>query len=133
MSAVAGVRAMARNAGGDATLVEAKAVGETWPDLGAATFDPAMTPAQARAPDSAAFGAAVEPALMDRLGLTIGDRFDIGAAHFIVRARVVAEPDRLATGIGFGPRVLMGDAALRASGLIQPGALIRWTTRVRLG
>jgi putative ABC transport system permease protein len=133
ISTVATLRAMARNAGGDATLVEAKAVGETWPDLGAATFDPAMTPAQALAVDGDAFGAAVEPTLMDRLGLAIGDRFDIGAAHFVVRARIVSEPDRLATGIGFGPRVLMSEAALRASGLIQPGALIRWTTRVRLG
>jgi putative ABC transport system permease protein len=133
ISTVATLRAMARNASGDATLVEAKAVGDSWPDLGAATFDPPMTPAQALAPDGEAFGAAVEPALMDRLGLKIGDRFDIGAANFVVRARIVAEPDRLATGIGFGPRVLMSDAALRASGLIQPGALIRWTTRVRLG
>jgi putative ABC transport system permease protein len=132
VSTVATLRAMARNAGGEATLVEAKAVGESWPDLGAATFDPAMTPAQALAGDGDAFGAAVEPALMDRLGLAIGDRFDIGAAHFVIRTRVVAEPDRLATGIGFGPRVLMSEAALRASGLIQPGALIRWTTRVRL-
>jgi putative ABC transport system permease protein len=133
ISTVATLRAMARNAGGDATLVEAKAVGDSWPDLGAATFDPPMPPAQALAPDGETFGAAVEPALMDRLGLAIGDRFDIGAAHFVVRARIVAEPDRLATGIGFGPRVLMSEAALRASGLIQPGALIRWTTRVRLG
>jgi putative ABC transport system permease protein len=133
VSTVATLRAMARNGGDDATLVEAKAVGATWPDLGAATFDPAMTPAQALASDGDAFGAAVEPALMDRLRLAIGDRFDVGAAHFVVRARIVAEPDRLATGIGFGPRVLMSEAALRASGLIQPGALIRWTTRVRLG
>ena len=92
-----------------------------------------MSAQQALAPDGDAFGAAVEPALMDRLGLAVGDRFDIGAAHFVVRARIVAEPDRLATGIGFGPRVLMSEAALNASGLIQPGALIRWTTRVRLG
>jgi putative ABC transport system permease protein len=133
LSTIATFRAMARNASGDATLVEAKAVGGSWPDLGAAAFDPAMTPAQALGPDGDAFGAAVESALIDRLGLAIGDRFDIGAAHFVVRARIVAEPDRLATGIGFGPRVLMREAALRASGLIQPGALIRWTTRVRLG
>jgi putative ABC transport system permease protein len=133
ISTVATFRAMARNASGDAALVEAKAVGDTWPDLGAATFDPAMTPAQALALDGDAFGAAVEPDLMERLGLAVGDRFDIGAAHFVVRARLVAEPDRLATGIGFGPRVLMSEAALRASGLVQPGALIRWTTRVRLG
>ncbi len=133
VSTVATFRAMARNATGDATLVEAKAVGDGWPNLGAAAFEPAMSPAQALAEDGDAFGAAIEPALMDRLGLAIGDRFDIGAAHFVVRARLVSEPDRLATGIGFGPRVLMSDAAMRASGLIQPGALIRWTTRVRLG
>ena len=29
--------------------------------------------------------------------------------------------------------MLISEAALRASGLVQPGALIRWTTRVRLG
>jgi putative ABC transport system permease protein len=133
VSTVATFRAMARNAAGDATLVEAKAVGVSWPDLGAAVFDPAMTPAEALAPDGDAFGAAVEPALMDRLNLQPGDRFDIGAAHFVVRARLVSEPDRLATGVGLGPRVLMSEGALRASGLVQPGALIRWTTRVRLG
>ncbi|MGO4870605.1 MAG: ABC transporter permease, partial [Roseiarcus sp.] len=92
ISTVATFRAMARNAGGDATLVEAKAVGETWPDLGAATFDPAMSAQQALAPEGDAFGAAVESALMDRLGLAIGDRFGIGAAHFIVRAQIVSEP-----------------------------------------
>ena len=133
ISTVATFRAMARNAQGDAALVEAKAVGPSWPDLGAAAFDPAMSPAQALAPEGDAFGAAVEPALMDRLGLKLGDRFEIGEAHFVVRARIVAEPDRLATGIGLGPRALISEAALQATGLIQPGALIRWTTRVRLG
>jgi putative ABC transport system permease protein len=133
LSTVATFRAMARANSGEATLVEAKAVGDDWPRLGEATFDPAMTPAQALAKDGDAFGAAVEPALLDRLGLKVGDPFDIGAAHFVVRARLVSEPDRLATGIGFGPRVLMSEAALQASGLIQPGALIRWTTRLQIG
>jgi len=123
---------MARNAGGDATLIEAKAVGNTWPDLGAATFDPAMTAAEALAPDGDAFGGG-------RVGADGPPRprhrrpLRRRPAHFIVRTRVIAEPDRLANRIGLGPRVLMSEAALRASGLIQPGALIRWTTRVRLG
>ncbi|THD48598.1 MAG: FtsX-like permease family protein [Bradyrhizobium sp.] len=133
LSTVATFRAMARTSGGEATLVEAKAVEETWPNLGAAVFDPAMTQAALFARDGDAFGAAVEPALIDRLGLKLGDRLDIGFAHFILRARLVSEPDRLATGVGFGPRVLMSQEALRATGLVQPGALIRWTTRVLLG
>src|SRR6266853_1574855 len=38
----------------------------------------------------------------------------------------------LAGGIGFGPRLLMSEAALKASGLVQPGSLVRWLYRVRL-
>ena len=42
------------------------------------------------------------------------------------------EPDKLASGIAFGPRLLITDAALRATGLVQPGSLVRWHYRVRL-
>jgi putative ABC transport system permease protein len=130
LSTVATTRAMARNAAGDATLVDLKAVGSDWPRLGKADFDPPITPEVAFAKDGDAFGAAVDDALLDRLGLKIGDAFELGTLRLIVRARIVSEPDRLGTGIGFGSRVLTSEAALRASGLIQPGSLIRWTTRV---
>src|SRR5262249_7054397 len=43
-----------------------------------------------------------------------------------------SEPDKLANGIGFGPRLLLSEAALRATGLLQPGSLVRWTYRVAL-
>jgi len=49
-----------------------------------------------------------------------------------LRAAMTNEPDRLAGGIGFGPRVLIRDAALRATGLVQPGSLVRWLYRLRL-
>ena len=38
----------------------------------------------------------------------------------------------MAEGIGFGPRLLMTVPALRESGLIQPGSLVRWTYRIAL-
>jgi putative ABC transport system permease protein len=132
LSTVASTRAMARNAEGDATLVDLKAVDADWPRLGRAEFEPAITAAAAFAPRGDVFGAAVDDALLDRLGLKVGDGFDMGEQHFEIRARVISEPDRLGTGIGFGARVLTSEAALRASGLIQPGSLIRWTTRVLL-
>ena len=45
---------------------------------------------------------------------------------------VVAEPDKLAGNVGLGPRVLVSEASLRATGLLQPGSLVRWIYRVKL-
>ena len=49
-----------------------------------------------------------------------------------LRARLVSEPDKIADGIGFGPRLLLSQEALRATGLVQPGSLVRWTYRLTL-
>ena len=132
LSTIATLRAMARNPAGEATLVEVKAVEPSWPRLGQPQFEPPMTPAAALASRDGVYGAAVEEALLDRLGLKIGDAFQIGDTHFAVRATLVSEPDRLAAGIGLGPRALISQEGLRAAGLVQPGALIRWTSRVVL-
>ena len=56
----------------------------------------------------------------------------LGAATIELRAALTSEPDKLAGGIGFGPRLIISDAALRASALLQPGSLVRWTYRLRL-
>jgi putative ABC transport system permease protein len=130
LSTIATMRAMARGEAGQAALVEVKAVDESWPRIGRAVFDPATAPGAALAKRENRFGAAVEKTLLDRLGLEVGDAFDLGAARFEIRAKLASEPDRLATGLGLGPRVLISQEALAASGLIQPGALVRWTTRV---
>ena len=77
-----------------------------------------------------AFGDAADPTLLARLSLKTGDRVTIGSATFQIRSTVEAEPDKLAGGIGFGPRFLISQEALRATGLIQPGSLVRWVYRV---
>src|SRR6185295_4177993 len=56
----------------------------------------------------------------------------IGATQFEVRDTITREPDRIADGILFGPRILMSEAALKATGLIRPGSLITWRYRVKL-
>ena len=78
------------------------------------------------------YGAAADPALLTRLDLKTGDRITIGNATVELRAALTKEPDKLAGGIGLGPRVLLSEAALRASGLLQPGSLVRWQYRLRL-
>ena len=132
VSTVATLRAMARTADGRSTLVELKAVDGRYPLFGAAATDPAMPLDAVFKQDNGAFGAAVDPALLTRLNLKAGDRITIGAATVALRAALTNEPDKLSGGIGFGPRMLIGEAALQASGLVQPGSLIRWQYRLRL-
>jgi len=133
LSTIATVRGMARAASGDAALIEIKAVESSWPRLGQAVFAPPMALKDALGERDGAFGVAVEEALIARLDLKLGDVIRIGEANFAVRTLLTSEPDRLATGVGLGPRVLMSQAALDATKLIQPGSLIRWTTRVIMG
>jgi len=132
VSVAATLRAMARTNDGRSTLVEVKAVDDVYPLFGEVTTDPAMPLPALFAPRDGNFGAAADPALLARLDLKTGDRITIGNATIELRAALTGEPDKLAGGIGFGPRVLMSDAALRATGLLQPGSLVRWQYRLRL-
>jgi putative ABC transport system permease protein len=132
VSSAASMRAMARTADGRSTLVEIKAVDADYPLYGAVATDPQMPLLALLAPAGGAFGAAVDPALLARLDLKTSDRISIGNVAVELRAALTGEPDKLAGGIGLGPRLLMSEAALRASGLLQPGSLVRWQYRLRL-
>jgi putative ABC transport system permease protein len=132
VSVAATLPTMARTDDGRAALVEIKAVDGAYPLFGAVATNPAMPPPELFARQGDAFGAAVDPALLSRLDLKPGDRIAIGNAAIELRAVLTGEPDKLAGGIGFGPRVLISEAALRASGLLQPGSIVRWQYRLRL-
>jgi putative ABC transport system permease protein len=132
VSSAATLRAMARTAGGEATLVEMKAVDPTYPLFGTVVLDPPGPLSAALAQRDGAFGAVADSTLMTRLHLKPGAQVTIGNAAFEIRAALGNEPDKLAGGIGFGPRLMVSEAALRATGLLQPGSLVRWHYRLRL-
>jgi putative ABC transport system permease protein len=132
VSVAATLRAMARAPGGDSALVEVKAIDGAYPLFGEVVLEPAIPLADALAQQDRAYGAAVDPALLARLDLKPGDRVGIGEAQFELRSVLKSEPDKLAGGIGFGPRLMISAAGLRATGLIQPGSLVRWHYRLRL-
>jgi putative ABC transport system permease protein len=132
VSAVATLRAMARTGNGRLALVELKAVDRAYPMLGQLTLDPAMPLTDLLAAREGVFGAAVDSTLLARLDLKIGDRLNVGNISFQIRSVVTGEPDKLAGGLGFGPRFLISEEALRATGLLQPGSLVRWLYRVKL-
>ncbi len=129
---VALLRAMARAPSGAATLVEMKGVDRTYPLVGTPELAPSLPLADALAERAGVYGAVADETLFSRLDLKVGDRIQVGAATLELRAVLASEPDRLSSGVGFGPRLLISDAALPATGLIQPGSLVRWSYRVAL-
>jgi putative ABC transport system permease protein len=132
VSAAATLAAMVRSGDGRLALVEIKAVDAAYPMLGELTLQPKMQVAELLAEREGVFGAAADSTLLARLDLKVGDRVSIGKSSFQIRSVVDAEPDKLAGGIGLGPRFLIGEAGLRSTGLLQPGSLVRWLYRLKL-
>lgn len=127
-------RSMVRPVTGDAAplLVELKAVDAPYPLVGQVELDPPQQLAEALASHEGARGAVADPALFDRLGVKIGDRIKLGAEEFILTARLASEPDRGATVFSLGPRLMIDEDALPATGLLVPGSLIYYETRLSL-
>jgi putative ABC transport system permease protein len=133
VSRVATLRAMARKPDSvDQALVELKAVDGAYPLYGAMALAGGMPLEQALARSGEAYGGAADPELLARLGLSAGDVVMVGRAAVRIAAAIELEPDRVGGRIGFGPRLMVGQEALAASGLVQPGSLVRWHYRIRM-
>lgn len=131
VSQTADMRAMAR-AGDRHRLVELKGVDQAYPLVGTMRLSPDIPLSQALATQDAVPGAVADPHLLDSLGLRVGDMVEVGETAVRIRAAIEAEPDRVANALSLGPRLLVTNATVSASGLIQPGSLIRWSTRLAL-
>jgi putative ABC transport system permease protein len=126
------LRAMARSGDGQATLVELKAVDNAYPLFGTIVLEPAGNLDAALAERDGVFGAVADATLLARLNIKPGAQVSVGNARIQIRAALASEPDKLADGIGFGPRLMVSEAALGATGLIQPGSLVHWHYKLRL-
>ena len=60
--------------------------------------------------------------LLIRLHTQVGASLKIGDSTFRIAAILVREPDRMSSGMGLGPRVMMTQSALEKSGLLQQGS-----------
>ena len=137
LSEIVTLRAMARNpeaegGSGRQSLVELKAVDSAYPLYGTLEHAPALPRAELFREADGVWGAVADPALTLRLGLQDAERrfFRIGTATFELRADLTQEPDRVTRLVGFGPHVLISRAALEATGLLQPGAMVSYRTRL---
>ena len=114
----------------DQALTQIKGVDAAWPLTGAATLDPAIPVAKALADQNGQPGAIMDPVLIDRLGLQIGDSFRLGTKTFRLTAALLREPDSASTGFTLGPRTVVRSQDLQGSGLLESGSM--YETRYRL-
>ncbi len=130
VSEVATVRAMARRAdGAEQALVEIKGIDAAYPLVGTLRLSSDQTLAEAIVRDG---GVAVEPIILERLKLKIGDPLTLGKSTFPIRATIESEPDKISDRLTVGPRILVSSTALAASGLIDAGSLVAWRYALKL-
>jgi putative ABC transport system permease protein len=68
----------------------------------------------------------VEPAMLESLGLQLGDTLLLGDAALHIAEVIRIEPDRGTAFINFAPRVMLHEADLPATKLIQPASRVTW-------
>jgi putative ABC transport system permease protein len=131
VSEVAEMRAMARTAdGARRSLTELKAVDGNYPLFGGFRLDGGESLGDALARRGDAWGAVAERRLLDKLGVGIGDRLRLGDADVQITSVIAEEADRGAGALNFGPRLIVALPALDATGLLQPGSLVRYHYRI---
>ena len=129
ISEVATLRSISRSVDGHrAVLVDIRAVDRAWPLTGNLVTNEGI----GRDILKKGNNAIVDRLLLARLGIGIGDSFNLGKARITVMATIASEPDRLSGRLNFGPRVLISRQTLRETGLIRPGSLIRYSLRLLL-
>jgi len=128
------MRGMARldRDGARPTLIQLKAVDGRYPLAGTIELKGGMSLREALEVRNGIAGAVVEEVALRRMGASIGDRIRVGEASVELRAVIAREPDRGLGLFGLGPRVMIGDHALPATGLLQPGVLRTHDYRVAL-
>ena len=111
--------------GGASRLVAVKAVAPTYPlrgrlQLRDAPGGPVQTVAAAPAPGTVW----VDESLLESLQLKMGDPLLLGDATLTIARLIVVEPDRGAGFSTFSPRVMLAEADLPATGLVQPASRV---------
>lgn len=134
VSVTSEMRAMARGLDADSrrVLVELKAVDDLYPLYGTVELAPARDLGGALARQDGVWGAVVDGNLLRRLEVELGELVQIGDTQYRVSAVLEREPDRTSRAFTLGPTFMVAQDSLEATGLVQPGSLIRNHYRLRL-
>lgn len=117
--------------GGATRLVAVKAVSDDYPLRGRLRVAPGPGQADALAQGVPARGSVwVDAALLEALQLAVGDTLMLGDAALRIERVITLEPDRGAGFMAFAPRVMLHEADLAATALIQPASRVTYRLAV---
>lgn len=131
VSEIADFRSMSQ-ANGARELTQVKAVDDAYPLIGEVELSPEMGLDAALAGADGLPGAVMQPLLISRLGVEVGDTVRLGEQEFRLMAELVSEPDPSRAGFGLGPRTIVALPALEGSGLLSEGSLFSSKYRLDL-
>ena len=115
------------SAGGNVNLAEIKAASDAFPLRGRLRIADAVG-----APDREVVGGPkpgtvwIGVALAGRLNVKVGDTLNVGRAPLTLGAIITREPDSVLDYFGIAPRLLMSEADVPATGLIQLGSRVTY-------
>ncbi len=117
--------------GGASRLVSVKAVSAAYPLRGQLTLAGAPGNKETRRSGAPERGSVwVDPALLGVLNLKLGDTLLLGDAGLRIAQTIVNEPDRGTGFASFAPRVILNEADLPATGLVQPASRVSYRLAV---
>jgi putative ABC transport system permease protein len=112
---------------GDSLLADVKAVAADYPLRGEVRLADRLFGDERIARETPAAGTVwVDDRLLTRLNLKPGDTLGVGQARLRIAALVTQEPDSVIGFINSVPHLLMNEADIAASGLIQTGSRVRY-------
>ncbi len=126
------LRTMLGTQNGDFTVVELQSVDDLYPLYGKVSLQPALNLQSAvqRSPGGV-WGAAFDPVLAVRYGLSVGQRVDVGSIQIELRAEILEQPDRSLNANTRGPPLIIDAQALESTGLLGPTSLVDYDYRIR--
>ena len=110
---------------GPSALVQLKAVGAGYPFYGDLVTNPPAGPIDAE-------GVLVAPELAAKLHLAPGGTLRVGGKDFVVRGRIITEPDKVNVSFSLGPRVIVSLDGFARTGLDGFGSRVDRKILVKL-
>ncbi len=114
-------------------LVELKAVDDAYPLYGKVETNSPEPLQRLLGQRDGVWGAIADPNLFRHLGVEPGGRIKLGEAIIELRAELIREPDRVASVLSFGPRLMISADAVPETKLIQPGSRVHYMLRATYG